>query len=207
MEIRKATFSDMLNVAEIHKVCFPGYLSTKIGCGRNCKLMSKLYVELLQCCPELFFVITNDDQQIIGFAAGDYHSNQYYLDRYIHNNFWAIARRMAWLLLKGDKKAWAKLRLRSKKLTFQIIDHRLDNVPKTEICDIVSFCILPDYRGKGLSGQLIEAFLDSVRCQHKGFVTVTTWKSNKNAINFYMKHGFEKYRVINDIAYTFLLGL
>ena len=66
MIIRKATSSDMLNVAEIHKVCFPGYLSTKIGCGRNSKLMSKLYLEILQCSPELFYVITNDNQQIVG---------------------------------------------------------------------------------------------------------------------------------------------
>ena len=144
---------------------------------------------------------------IINRLLGEYHSNQFYLDRYIHLNYWTIARRMAWLLLKGDKKAWAKLKLKFKKPTYNIIDHRLDNVPKSEICDIVSFCILPEYRGKGLSSQLMDTFIDSARNQHEKYVTVSTWKGNQHAISFYKKKGFVKYRVINDTAYTFLLEL
>ena len=123
--------------------------------------------------------------------------------RFIRNNRVKVLSRVAWLLLKGDSLAWTRLRQRYKKPVYKIIDHSFKGLPKTEIGDLVSICVLPEYRGKQFSGELMKRFVQNMRDLGRKVCLVSMHSDNKRAMSFYSKFGFILYRYIGDSVITY----
>ena len=207
MTIRQATYEDLPGIARIHKICFPDYLSTKIGGADNGKLLSRFYREFLEDCPELCFVLIDDSNQILGFSVGYYMDRPGHQERYISKNRWTVARRLLWLMLKGDMQAWSKFMLRFRKPVYYIIDHRLDDVPMSEVGDLLSCCVHPDHRGKGYSGMLVDTFLKSMKLQGRKYCLSSTNFDNKGAKGMFTHNGFVPYRKIGNLSFTYVCEL
>lgn len=207
MTIRQATYEDLPDIARIHKICFPDYLSTKIGGADDGKLLCKFYQEFLDDCPELSIVLTDENDKVSGFTIGYYMDRPGHQERYISKNRWTVARRLLWLMLKGDMQAWSKFMLRFRKPVYYIIDHRLDDVPMSEVGDLLSICIHPDYRGKGYGGMLIEAYLKSMKEQGRKYCLSSTNFDNKEAQRMFTHNGFVPYRKIGSLSLTLVCEL
>ena len=58
-----------------------------------------------------------------------------------------------------------------------------------------SLWVLPEHRGLGLGGLLVEAFLDWAREIGAPYAIVTAFSANPSAIRLYQKHGFGDHTV------------
>jgi GNAT superfamily N-acetyltransferase len=58
-----------------------------------------------------------------------------------------------------------------------------------------SLWVLPEHRGAGVGGLLVEAFLDWARERGARFALVTAFAANPGAIRLYEKHGFGSHTV------------
>ncbi len=207
MTIRQATYEDLPDIARIHKTCFPDYLSTKIGGADDGKLLSRFYQEFMDDCPELCIVLTDENGKVLGFTVGYYMDRPGHQERYVNKNRWTVARRMLWLMLKGDMQAWSKFMLRFRKPVYYIIDHRLDEVPMSEVGDLLSICVHPDFRGKGYGGKLIEAYLKNMKNVGRKYCLSSTNFDNKEAQKMFTHNGFVPYRKIGSLSLTLVCEL
>ncbi len=207
MIIRQATYDDLPEIARLHALCFPDYLSTRIGSSNDCYLLSKFYKEFIDDNPELFIVAIDDDKKIAGFCMGYYMDKAGQQSKYIRHNRIRVLSRIGWLLLKGDRLAWKKLKLRFKKPTYEILDHSIDDVPMSDIGDMLSMCVLPELKGKGCSKQLTSRFLENMKAHGRKYCLVTMKVGNQRAIGFMKKNGFVPYRKIGTMSITYLRQL
>jgi GNAT superfamily N-acetyltransferase len=58
-----------------------------------------------------------------------------------------------------------------------------------------SLWVLPEHRGSGVGGRLVEAFLEWARGRGARFAVVTAFAANPAAIRLYEKHGFGSHTV------------
>jgi GNAT superfamily N-acetyltransferase len=58
-----------------------------------------------------------------------------------------------------------------------------------------SLWVLPEHRGAGVGGRLVEAFLDWARERGATYAAVTAFAANPTAIQLYEKHGFGSHTV------------
>jgi GNAT superfamily N-acetyltransferase len=58
-----------------------------------------------------------------------------------------------------------------------------------------SLWVLPEHRGSGVGGLLVEAFLDWARERGARYAVVTAFAANPAAIRLYEKHGFGAHTV------------
>ena len=207
MTVRQATYDDLHEIAQLHAICFPNYLSTRIGASNDCFLLSRFYKEYIDDNPELFLVATDDNSKIVGFCMGYYMNKSDQQSNYIRHNRWRVLTRIIWLLLKGDKLAWKKLKIRFKKPSYKILDHSLDNVPKSDIGDMLSQCVLPEYRGKGCSGLLTDQYLKNMKDHGLKYCLLSMKVGNERAIGFFKKKGFIPYREIGTTSITYMKRL
>lgn len=207
MTVRQATYDDLHEIAKVHATCFPNYLSTRIGASDDCFLLSRFYKEYLDDNPELFLVATDDEGKIIGFCMGYYLDKSDQQSNYIRHNRRRVLTRIICLLLKGDRLAWKKLKLKFKKPHYEILDHSLDNVPKSDIGDMLSQCVLPDYRGKGCSSLLTKQYLANMKAHGTKYCLLSMKVGNERAIGFFKKNGFIPYRKIGTTSITYMKEL
>ena len=58
-----------------------------------------------------------------------------------------------------------------------------------------SLWVLPEHRGLGIGGLLVEAFLDWARERGAPYAVVTAFAANPSAIRLYERHGFGSHTV------------
>jgi GNAT superfamily N-acetyltransferase len=58
-----------------------------------------------------------------------------------------------------------------------------------------SLWVLPEHRGRGVGGLLVEAFLDWARERGARYAAVTAFAANPTAVRLYEKHGFGSHTV------------
>ena len=203
MLVRNAIREDLPEIAKVHIACFPDYFSTRVGKKNNGYLLEKLYEEYFKDFPELFVVLEDDNGKIVGFCSGSLLDITGHQQRFLRNNRVKVLSRVLWLLLKGDSLAWTRLRQRYKKPVYKIIDHSFKGLPKTEIGDLVSICVLPEFRGKQCSGKMMERFVQNMKGLGRKVCLVSMHSDNKRAMTFYSKFGFKLYRYIGDDVISF----
>lgn len=207
MTIRQATYDDLREIANVHAQCFPRHLSTRIGSSNDCYLLSRFYKEFLDDSPELFVVAADDNQKIVGFCMGYYFDKARQQSNYIRHNRARVYTRIAWLLFKGDRLAWAKLKLKFKKPHYEVIDHSIDAIPKNEKGDLLSICTLAEYRGKGYAQQMIEEYLLRMKQHGRKVCLLSLSIHNNRALRFYERNGFTPYRKIGTSSITYIKRL
>lgn len=197
--IRQATYEDLKKIAAVHISCFPKSFSTALGKGNGGYLLEKFYKEYMDVVPELFLVAVdeNHSDDIVGFAMGYYCEKNNYQNDFFKHNFLQIFMRIVLLLCCGNLSAWKKVTsVLKKSVAPEIKDEQYLSYPSSRKGDLLSICILPEYRGTGMSSALIEAFENVLRDQGREFIQLTVEMDNPRGISFYDKMGYMTYRVV-----------
>ena len=200
MYIRNAGMEDLNQIAQTHIECFPNSFSTALGVP----LLKKFYLQYLKEYPDLFWVAVDDDC-IAGFCMG------YLLDRgscnrsFAKHNIVPLALRYLLLLIKGNKKAWKRLKPSKdrKSNSVRILEPEFYHIPPTECGDLLSICVLPKWRGAGIANELISDYQDALRKIGRSVCFLTFATVNFRGIHFYEKNGFVPYRALGDVAITY----
>ena len=58
--------------------------------------------------------------------------------------------------------------------------------------NLLSICVLPDYKGTGVAGKLIESFQSACKVEGYERLTLSVLKQNSRAMSFYKKHGWHQ---------------
>ena len=206
MKIRQAKVEDLGEVANIHIQCFPESFSTHLGKHKNGLLQQKFYQEYYNDAPELFLVAEDDtlpENSIVGFCMGYYLNQNDQMKRYLKKNFFSIVLRTAWLLLIGNKAAWAKVKARLfRPKNFSQINNI--SISDQETGDLLSICVLPNYRGSGAAQQLIERYQQILIENKKKNCLLTVSVDNARGVRFYERNGFVLYRKLVGEAQTYI---
>ena len=173
---RNAAESDMLAVARLHEVCFKGTFIASLGEA----LIADYYREFLREGGP--FVLAYDNEKLVGLCMG-YYAGSGARNLFVAKNKGRLVRRLLKLCLSLNKVAIKKC--------FGYIFSRKQSstAPKAE-ADLLSICVLDEYRGKKVSRRLLEEFEHHVVESGKKDVTLSVYKSNARAIAFYKKMGY-----------------
>ena len=162
-------------------------------------MQQKFYQEYLNDVPELFLVAEEEalpQRKIIGFCMGYYLDKNDYMKKYFRHNLFAVIVRTVYLLLTGNKPAWAKIMSRfGKSDTFILVNENL-SFSKEEAGDLLSICVLPEYRGNGAAQQLIERYQEVLRANDKTICLLTVAIENGRGVSFYERNGFVPYKEV-----------
>lgn len=201
--IRRATVNDLSSVFKIHSYCFPGTLTTSLGYLWDGAILKDYYREFLTNSPELFIVAENETGEIVGYCMGykmedkgiEYHIIRHHPIRIIVG--------IVYLLLRGDKECWRKLK------SFLGIRNNTDNelitfapeinqIQNTEKAELYTIGLHGDYRGLSYGKDLIMAYFDACKSIGRKFCIISYMKENVRAERFYYKHGCKAYQEIGD---------
>lgn len=115
------------------------------------------------------------------------------------------------LLFRGNRTVWKKVfsRLKHKpqEEDWEILNYNYETIEKEKRGDLLSVCVLPEYRGTGLAQDLISAFLDAMRSQGKALCLLSVESGNARARTFYLRNGFELYRRRGSDGLTYIKPL
>lgn len=209
--IRKATTKDLLAIGKVHSICFPDSYITQLGkvCGQNDNnLLSRFYYEFMTDAPELFVVADDEENGIVGFCMGYYMDRDNQISNFIRRNRIHIAFKTALLLLCLNRQTWKKIadRLKHKPNVndWTIVSDKYEHIGNDLRGDLLSVCVLPEFRGKGYSQKLMEVYLDSMKNNGRKICLLSVLSENKAAINYYKRNGFFLYRTRGSIGHTYM---
>jgi len=187
VKITEAGQEHISGMAECHNKSFPGRFMTKMGYNWLCAL----YRFFIRHPGSICRVAVDADGQVIGLAVGGEPNIRdeflgLALFRYPHLLFWKfLSRRLVRRVLLRELAA----KLRRKHAAAHSGDTKAQSAG---ICsgNLLSICVLPDYKGIGVAGKLIESF--QLACKAEGYerLTLSVLSDNSRAVAFYKKHGW-----------------
>lgn len=196
MIIRKAIVEDMPCVARVHADCFPKdeHFTTLMGGDKN--LTERMYEAYLR--EDNLFLVAEEGNEIIGFCMGHLYGSKA-MDIFYKTNAGALIQRTLVLLLQGHPLAWKKV-MGIMEMEWQKMKRKITHAPKPKIvylsedinsptASLLSICVLKDYRGKGVSTLLFEAYERLLAAKEVKAFTLATWSGNTRGIAFYEKIG------------------
>lgn len=182
--IRAASESDMKEVAQVHKVCFPFSFSTKLGVG----LLSSYYAEFYKETPYLFYVCTNIDGVICGFVMGYVLGRSNASKKFLKNNLFSIGLKILLLLICFDKQTWKKVGctlFKKKSNPSEVSDN------KNGEGDLLSICVTDEMKGTGAAAALVKEFHKALVSHGHKVCYLTCETSNPRGVAFYKKLGYD----------------
>lgn len=213
--IRLATYNDLEELTKVHKICFPDSYSSQltdyksvIGGGN---LLLKFYRKFLDKTPELFFVACDENSQIVGLCMGYYMDDDTHIAEFMQENRLGLIWKSTLKLLSGSQQVWKKISgtitCKFHKTEWIIINHKYEHIPNNEIGDLLSVCVLPEYRGQGYAQQLMDAFLSAMNRKGRKLCLLSVRTDNTPARKFYERNGFEVYRTLGSDVLTYIKPL
>ncbi len=192
MIIRKATVDDLINIEQVHNICFPNsFSSLLVG---KWHLLAKFYNEYLSKNPDLFLVAEEENGGIAGFCMGYMCDANNFKKDYLRHNFIKIVVKFLILLVSFKKLAWKKIFSSfQKKLDVTYVDAPI-LLRKEKVGDLLSICVLDKYKGKGVSSNLLLNFLKSLKNKGASACLLSVEDDNSRGIGFYKKNGFFNYK-------------
>ncbi len=170
----------MKNVAMLHIACFEGTFIASLGD----RLIADYYLEFLNEGGP--FVLAFDGDKLIGLCMGYYKGSQA-RNLFVSKYKIGLGLRVLGLCLSFNKLAISKCcnYLFPAKVKGDI------ETPKIEAdSDLLSICLLDNYRGQGVSKGLVEEFEKRLIGAGKKDVTLAVYTDNDRAIAFYKKIGY-----------------
>jgi ribosomal protein S18 acetylase RimI-like enzyme len=183
--IKQAQFPNVSGMAHCHTFAFPGRFMTEMGH----RWLNALYRFFIGHPGGICYVAMDSAGKVVGFAVGgEPEIRKQFLRtamlRYPHIIFWKfLTRHIVRAVLLGE--LLKKLRLKRKSIPPENIDSH-GTLPKCG--NLLSVCVLPDYKGIGIASRLIETFQKA--CAAAGYrrLTLSVLSENSRAIAFYKKH-------------------
>jgi len=189
VKIKEAGFIHVPGMAQCHIKSFPGRFMTEMGCHWLCAL----YRFFIQHRGSICRIAVDADGKVVGLAVGgDPHIRDEFLStalfRYPHLIFWKfLSKRMARRVLLQELAG----KLRRKRGAAHSGDIK---TPSAGIRpgNLLSICVLPNYKETGVAGKLIESF--QLACATEGYerLTLSVLSENSRAVSFYKKHGWRQ---------------
>lgn len=206
--IRLAKKEDLSEISKVHQTCFPESYSSQLSKYKWFikGLQEKFFLEYLNDCSELFFV-AEVEGKVVGYCMGYYMDKDNQMNNFIEKNRSSLLLKTIFLMLIGNKSTWKKVLSRYDKSTkeqWKIVNTSYENILNNERGDLLSICILPEYRGAGVSGKLMATFLEAMKSKGKKICLLSVLSNNDRAINYYEKNGFILYRTRGDIGRTYM---
>jgi len=203
VKIIKAGSSHVSAMAQCHIKSFPGIFMTEMGYHWLCAL----YRFFIKHRRSICLVAVNANDIVVGLAVGgDPHLREEFLSSalfyYPHLIFWKfLTKRLVRRVLlhelanKLNRKHAATLSGDTKAPSIGIRSGNL-----------LSICVLPDYEGTGVSGELIESF--QLACKAQGYerLDLSVLEQNSHAVAFYKKHGWHQSGISGE-SFRFYLDL
>ena len=192
--VRQAKIEDLAAVARIHMACFPGTVTTSLGKLWNGRIVVDYYKEYFNDCPELFLVAENDSGEVVGFCMGYKLESNNIDNRLIKHRFPYILLGYIYLLIKGDKECWRKIKslLGGKKgaeSQVKIIEPSIQIIPDTDKAELFTIGIFSEYRGKSYGKDLILNYFDACRRINRKVCLISYVNENIRAERFYYRNG------------------
>ena len=210
--IRQATLDDIPAIARVHYVCFPNSYSSQLSLLKSAigggNLLETFYMEYMNDNPEIFVVADDKDRGIAGFCMGYYMDKDDQMQNFLHKNRLYIVWKTFLLLLMGNKLTWNKLlsRLRHKPNVsdWSIVNDKYEYIQDNERGDLLSVCVLPEFRGKGYAQEMMDYFLGSMKQHGRKLCLLSVDKDNVRARRYYERNGFEIYRKNGETGLTYM---
>lgn len=187
LSYRIAQLEDMNKVANVHIQCFKDYFLTSFGQ----ELISKYYEEFF-LEENLFVIVSNEENEIIGFAMGYIHGSKA-RDKFEEKYRYDLAKNLIFRCIKFEKLALRKCLLRAKDI---LISKVKKMEPTKEINalqtsgELLSICVLPQWRGLDIAQNLIFEYEKLLLEKDVQNYSLTVLCENARACNFYEKCGF-----------------
>lgn len=199
MQIRNAQQSDLNDISEVHTRCFPNSFSTQLGRV----LIEKFYIEYMKKNPDLF-IVGVENKKIVGFCMGYICEYNDFFRLFVKHNLVRVGFRVLLLLFTGNKLMYVKIKkIFSKKEVLTVVDEKSDRVPLDERGDLLSLCVIDEYRGTGLAQKMIEKYEEILKKKECKICILSVASNNSRAIKFYEKNGYRIYRKANTFkTYT-----
>jgi ribosomal protein S18 acetylase RimI-like enzyme len=189
VSIIQAQTPNVSGMAQCHTVAFPGRFMTGMGYRWLCAL----YLFYINHPGGVCYVTIDSTGKVVGFAVGgDTGIREQFLRtamlRCPHIIFWKFLTRSLVRAVLLDELA--------KKLHLKRRDNSTENIGTDKTLpkygNLLSICVLPDYKGTGIASQLIETFQKT--CAAKGYrcLTLSVLSENSRAVAFYKKHGWHE---------------
>lgn len=143
--------------------------------------------------------MSEDESGINGFCMGYYMSDNNYMKLFLKHNFISIVLKMLLLLITADKCAWRKLRsLFKKKEQIEFEDDFYKKIEKGKKVDLLSICVIPKIRGKGVSVDLMNLFLSKAKARGRDYCVLSVRRDNPRGIQFYKKNKYTLIKKMSD---------
>lgn len=208
--IRLAREQDIKIVSKVHEICFPDSYLTQLSKNKwlGGDILPIFYRTFLYDSPELFVVADDEEKGIVGFCMGYYMDRGGQMSRFLKKNIIIICLKTVYLLLTGNKQTWRKIlaRLKHKPSNndWTIVNERYENYGSDQRGDLLSVCVLPDYRGKHYAQEMMDLFLKSMKEHGRKICLLSVNQDNARAIHYYERNGFILYRTRGNVGYTFI---
>ena len=210
--IRQATLQDLNGIAYVHSVCFPDSYSTQLSHFKTAigggNLLIDFYLEYMKDNPELFVVADDEEKGIVGFCMGYYMDKDDQMHNFLRNNKLRILWKTCLLLFVGNKQTWAKILTRFKHKPqisdWTIVNDKYEYILNNQRGDLLSVCLLPDYRGKGYAQGMMELYLTAMKEHGRKLCLLSVKTDNLRARRYYERNGFELYRTRDEEGLTYM---
>ena len=207
---RKAQKEDLPQIANVHAKCFPDSYSTQLskGCAfNNNNLLSLFYYEFYHDNPELF-IVAEDNNTIVGFCMGYYMDKDNQMENFLRHNRWRVVLKTIKLLLLGNRPTWLKVTSRLRKKTkddiWVVVNNKYEYIGDSLRGDLLSVCVLPEFRGKGYAQDLMDSYLKSMKESGRQLCLLSVRTDNERARRYYERNGFEIYRKRGNVGLTYM---
>jgi len=177
MRTRKAVVSDIDQIIYTHLKSFPDFFLTFLGPG-----FLQLLYRNIALDPEGILLVVEDEDSIVGFVAGVTSQTGFYR-RLIQRQKWAFA--------------WAALGATLRRPTiiprlWRALRRPNDATESAAEACLMSIGVSPEFQGRGIGKQLVEAFCQELASRGEPAVCLTTDRDNNEAVNrFYQRLNFQ----------------
>ena len=177
LHIRPLNSDDLSSVVEVHLHSFPGFFLTFLGPG-----FLRLLYRNIAGDPEGILLVAEADNTLAGFVAGVTRRSGFYR-RLIQRQKWAFAWAAGGAVARRPSilpRLWRALRRPTEAAE-----------SATEAC-LMSIAVHPEFQGRGVGTQLVEAFCQELAQRGTPAVCLTTDRDNNEATNqFYQRLNFK----------------
>ena len=176
-------------MVQCHINAFPGRFMTEMGYH----WLYALYLFFIKHRGGICLVAVDTGEKVVGLAVGgDPNIRDEFLSsamfRYPHLIFFKFLckRPVRRVLLKELARKFNRSRA---------VDNSRDTKGQSDVIrtgNLLSLCVLPDYKGTGVGGKLIESY--KLACADEGYqrLTLSVVSENTRAMAFYRKHGWRR---------------
>ena len=186
IEARQAHVQGMI---QCHIKSFPGRFMTEMGYHWLCAL----YLFFIKHRGSICHIAVDADGKVVGLAIG---GDPYIRDEFLSSALFRYPHLIFWKFLSKRLVRRVLLQELARKLQRnRAAAHSGDTKAPSAVVrsgNLLSIIVLPDYKGTGVAGKLIESF--QLACAAEGYerLTLSVVSENSRAVAFYKKQGWRQ---------------